>query len=676
MTELIISETQKQAVEKFNNWFRDRNSEQIFRLFGYAGTGKTTLAKYFAKTIGNNVCYAAYTGKAADVMRKNGCFGAQTIHSLIYTTEIDKFGNFQFYLNSKSVAKNVDLVIIDECFVAGTKISTPSGNKNIEEVIPGDRILNASGIDIVVGTYKKEIDEIAEIKIGNTKIACSRNHRFFTKQGLVCADSLKPGDSIIRTESAMRLLQKDVFAKEKWTGKILFPELQCDLVDAISVSQSKNSHERGSKEKRRKKKSLSRRRLRGSNSSDRTIKKLETYPNAWGKRKTKKYKNVQRVFQEKKRKRVSTIKTATICLRSVGRRLENGTCSQNGDYRKRKSYALENRYSKHITKNSNRNRWDKSHISRQIRNGSPKKYISYWKRVDSVSILEPGNRRLDEYRDNKGRIFVYDLQAKSHSSFSVEGVLVHNCSMVDDKMANDLLSYGTKILVLGDPAQLPPIDGTGYFIKDDPDVMLTEIHRQAENNPIIAMATAIRKNIKIEYGNYGSSSVIKEIEIEDMLKADQVIVGKNDTRELLTKIYRSAKSFTSPYPQLGEKLICLKNDRNLGIFNGQMFTVIADPEHLKKDFLAIMVTAENSNKTYRVNVHKSFFDPSVQKPFWKNLQGSQEFYWGWIVSCHKSQGSQWDNVYVVDESHVFRENKNKWLYTAITRAANSVTIVS
>ena len=65
-----------------------------------------------------------------------------------------------------------------------------------------------------------------------------------------------------------------------------------------------------------------------------------------------------------------------------------------------------------------------------------------------------------------------------------------------------------------------------------------------------------------------------------------------------------------------------------------------------------------------------------KKPFWKNLQGSQEFYWGWIISCHKSQGSQWDNVYVVDESHVFRENKNKWLYTAITRAANSVTIVS
>ena len=364
MNEIKLSDKQQEAVEKFEQWFHDKNSKQIFRLFGYAGTGKTTIAKYFAKIIGGNVCYAAYTGKAADVMRKNGCYGAQTIHSLIYKAEMDHIGNFIFSLNNKSIAKCVDLIIIDEC------------------------------------------------------------------------------------------------------------------------------------------------------------------------------------------------------------------------------------------------------------------------------------------------------------------------SMVDDEMANDLMSFGTKILVLGDPAQLPPIDGSGYFINDKPDIMLTEIHRQAEENPIIVMATAVRHGYNLDYGEYGNSKIVKDIDLNEMVAADQVIVGKNDTRESLTKIYRNTKGFKGLYPVAGEKLICLKNDRQLGIFNGQMFTVMEDPKPEKKNFLSILVKSENSNKTYRVTVHKSFFNPEIPKPFWKQLIKTQEFYWGWVISCHKSQGSQWDNVYIINEASVFRENKYKWLYTALTRAAETVTIVS
>jgi ATP-dependent exoDNAse (exonuclease V) alpha subunit len=364
MTDIILTKTQQEALKKFSSWFRDKKSKQCFRLFGYAGTGKTALAKYFAKVIGNNVAYAAFTGKAADVMRKNGCDGAQTIHSLIYVTEIDKHGNFKVYKNINSNARIVDLIIIDEC------------------------------------------------------------------------------------------------------------------------------------------------------------------------------------------------------------------------------------------------------------------------------------------------------------------------SMVDDEMANDLLSFGTKILVLGDPAQLPPIDGTGFFIKDEPDVLLTEIHRQTENNPIIVMATAVRHGYHLEYGEYGDSKVLNDIDLQEMLSADQVIVGKNDTRETVTKIYRSEKGYTDQYPDIGEKLICLKNDRTLGIFNGQMFTVVSKPKHVKYDFLMIDVKAEGSNMVKSIKVHKSFFNSDIEKPFWKYLSKTQEFYWGWAISCHKSQGSQWDNVYIIDEARVFRENRYKWLYTAITRASKKVTIVS
>ena len=56
---------------------------RCLRLFGYAGTGKTTLAKHLAEHVDGRVIFAAYTGKAAH--RTKGCDDAGTLHSLIYT---------------------------------------------------------------------------------------------------------------------------------------------------------------------------------------------------------------------------------------------------------------------------------------------------------------------------------------------------------------------------------------------------------------------------------------------------------------------------------------------------------------------------------------------------------------------------------------------------------------
>src|SRR5437763_16584538 len=56
----------------------------IFRLFGYAGTGKTTLARHIADAVEGEVKFAAFTGNAAPVMRNTGCDKASTIHSRTY----------------------------------------------------------------------------------------------------------------------------------------------------------------------------------------------------------------------------------------------------------------------------------------------------------------------------------------------------------------------------------------------------------------------------------------------------------------------------------------------------------------------------------------------------------------------------------------------------------------
>ena len=106
-------------------------------------------------------------------------------------------------------------------------------------------------------------------------------------------------------------------------------------------------------------------------------------------------------------------------------------------------------------------------------------------------------------------------------------IVIDECSMVDAELARDLLSFGKPILVLGDPFQLPPVKGAGYFTEHPPDVMLTQIHRQAHDNPIIRLSEVVRSGGELEHGAYGETRVIGRAAVDpaEVLGADQVLVG-------------------------------------------------------------------------------------------------------------------------------------------------------
>jgi len=257
-------------------------------------------------------------------------------------------------------------------------------------------------------------------------------------------------------------------------------------------------------------------------------------------------------------------------------------------------------------------------------------------------------------------------------------LIVDECSMVDEKMARDLLSFRKPILVLGDPAQLPPVDGAGFFTEAKPDVMLTEIHRQAEENPIIYLATEVRNGTFPDIGEYGDSRVISKINSQDALHANQIIVGRNITRDDLNRKMRKMLKLDPDTPVIGDRLICLKNDYDVGIYNGGMFNIDDfTNQKYKTNFLHMTLNRsdEAEGVPVPVKVHKSFFMSDVAVPDWKTLKGSQRFDYGYAITCHKSQGSQWDNVLIYDESWCFRDVWQRWLYTAITRASEKVTIL-
>lgn len=256
-------------------------------------------------------------------------------------------------------------------------------------------------------------------------------------------------------------------------------------------------------------------------------------------------------------------------------------------------------------------------------------------------------------------------------------IIIDECSMVDDDLAQDLLWFRKPVLVLGDPGQLPPISGTGYFTGGKPDFMLTEIHRQAKDNPIIYLATQVRQGIMPDYGEYEASRVIEKMTSRDVLEADQLLVGRNSTRYEMNRKIRRMKKLDPDAPVVGDRIICLQNDKNLGIFNGGIFVIqqILTTKY-KTNFLHMRLESQDEDRPpIMVKVHKSFFMDDVAKPDWKILKGSQQFDYGYCLTGHKSQGSQWENVTVLDESWCFGNDRWKWLYTCVTRAADRITLV-
>lgn len=262
-----------------------------------------------------------------------------------------------------------------------------------------------------------------------------------------------------------------------------------------------------------------------------------------------------------------------------------------------------------------------------------------------------------------------------------ELLVVDECSMVDDRMGEDILSFGTPVLVLGDPAQLPPVRGAGFFTQREPDLLLTEIHRQARDNPIIEMATTVRSGGELELGEYGDSRVI---EVSDGTPStysdhDQVLCGREKKpehrpdpiwRRNLNKRIRALMGRTDPCPVKDDKLVCLKNNHDKGLLNGGTWTVIEATEMGEK--ISLQLRGE-SNQQLDVEAHAKLFR-GEELQFWEAKE-AEHFDYGYAMTVHKAQGSQWDSVLVFDQSRIFRENARKWLYTAITRAAQRVTVI-
>lgn len=257
-------------------------------------------------------------------------------------------------------------------------------------------------------------------------------------------------------------------------------------------------------------------------------------------------------------------------------------------------------------------------------------------------------------------------------------VIIDECSMVDAELGRDLLSFGKPVLVLGDPGQLPPIKGGGFFTEGEPDVMLTEVHRQAADNPIIKMSMLVREGKELSPGSYGESYVVRRQDIDSgmVTAADQLLVGLNRTRRSYNQRMRELLGYSGAFPQAGEKLVCLRNNHAKGLLNGGLWFVKTAAQMRKKKLaLSIVPEDDPAHRPVRIGVLPEFFQGLEGALSPQIRRESDEFDYGYALTVHKAQGSQWNHAVLFDESFAFREHRNRWLYTGITRAAEKLTIV-
>ena len=264
-------------------------------------------------------------------------------------------------------------------------------------------------------------------------------------------------------------------------------------------------------------------------------------------------------------------------------------------------------------------------------------------------------------------------------------IVVDEASMVSEEIFNDLSYYGIPLVFAGDHCQLPPVKGTFNLMDEDNlDVRLDEIHRQAAGNPILVLSSDVRhgRPVKKHFGEVTSKIGVEDMSDDMLMQADQVITGKNDTRHWLNAQVRRLKGFVGEYPRAGEKLIFLKNNYRLNIRNGQQVEVLENCRRLNDNDKTVLVLnyVDGDGNKNEINLSTAAFDNKG----WKQGQDdgivapdSAVAGYGYAITCHKSQGSEWDSVLLYDDGFASwdEELRRKFLYTAVTRAKKKIIIV-
>jgi exodeoxyribonuclease-5 len=289
---------------------------------------------------------------------------------------------------------------------------------------------------------------------------------------------------------------------------------------------------------------------------------------------------------------------------------------------------------------------------------------------------------------------IYDEQSKTYSynytlklTLPYDLIIVDEASMVSAEIYKDIMSFGIPVIYVGDSGQLPPVEGKFNLMDESGiDYTLNQIHRQAAQSNIIKMSIAIRHGDRVADHIMDDVQKLpwKKFDTARLTKYNQIITGKNATRVGINRMYRKLMGIESEDPINKELMIFLKNNRDVGIVNGQQ--VLINSVIRRKDGMYDVEFYDLWDKEYKVkNALVSWRMVNNPRPIGELQITKQEariknlVYWdfSYCISVHKSQGDGWKDVCFIDDN-LFGfdpEIRRKLLYTAVTRAEEKFTWV-
>ncbi len=327
-------------------------------------------------------------------------------------------------------------VVLDECFPPDAKIDVfnidkVSTLKYIKDIQPGDRVLNTYGADHVKRTHKRQINRAIRISTARGDITCSENHPFFTLHGWRCAQDLQPGDLLMETDAAMRLVRSGVHPAipSNEDAAFLRSVLLSEMADEHSRTQGEGSQSSSSSKARGFGFQMVARRESGSKETDRANHRAQSNERPEGEGQGICYiaENGAQAFRawwEWSRPDCSSTSFAG----RAGSDVDSRVCLVAGPQNYGVSYPLQARLGERRQENSHRSGRQLS--LRPEASRREEGCQAGFSRVDCVEILEQGHPGLERYRDGDGHVYFYDLEVAQHPSFSVNGLLVHNSSAI------------------------------------------------------------------------------------------------------------------------------------------------------------------------------------------------------------------------------------------------------
>ena len=288
-------------------------------------------------------------------------------------------------------------------------------------------------------------------------------------------------------------------------------------------------------------------------------------------------------------------------------------------------------------------------------------------------------------------------------------IVVDEVSMAPKSLMELLFKHQVYVICLGDPFQLPPIDkDEDNHLLDDPHIFLDEIMRQEEDSEIIQLTMKIRNQEPIDYYNGNEVKIIPYSDLNTgvLQWGDQILTATNAKRQAINNQMRALQGRTGE-PVDGDKIICLRNywddsslngdaliNGTIGILQNSFQTWREIPRFVQSDIrkfdvlVGDLVVPETNDVYQMTEMDRQMIITGEKCCDWRlsyklgKLRPKygeivpKEFTYAYAITTHKSQGSEWPKVVVLEEKFPFDKTEHaRWLYTACTRSSEKLVLV-